>query len=60
MISYQRLAVLQPILAVLLVVAGLASATYGLWMIYHPLGWIAAGVFCICAEMVISDRPRSR
>jgi hypothetical protein len=57
-IPYQRLAVLQPILAVLLVVAGLSFATYGLWMIYHPLGWIAAGVFCICAEMVISDRPR--
>jgi hypothetical protein len=59
-IPYQRLAPLLPLLRVLLVVGGLTAASYGLWLAWPPLGFIAAGVFCVCVEMVIADRPPRR
>lgn len=60
MIPYQRLLPLLPLLRVLLVAGGLTMASYGLWLAWPPLGFIAAGVFCVCVEMVIGDRPLRR
>lgn len=60
MIPYQRLLPLLPLLRVLLVAGGLVTVSYGLWLAWPPLGFIAAGVFCVCAEMVIADRPPRR
>lgn len=65
MIPYQRLAALltaalRPLLPVLLVIAGLAFASYGLWLAWPPLGWLGAGASCLCVEMAISDRPHTR
>jgi hypothetical protein len=56
-IPYQRLA---PLLQVLLVVAGVALASYGLWLAWPPLGFVAAGASCLCVEMGVADRFRSR
>jgi putative effector of murein hydrolase LrgA (UPF0299 family) len=56
---YQQLAaLLRPLLPIVLVIAGLGLVSYGLWLAWPPLGWVAAGASCLCAEMAISDRPR--
>jgi hypothetical protein len=56
----QRLAAALPQLnafvPALLVTPGLASIAYGVWSIYHPLGWIVAGLSCLGAEMWRTDR----
>lgn len=48
----------EAILPVLLVLAGLALISYGLGLIYPPLGFIAAGLSCLAAEMWRTDRSR--
>ncbi len=57
---HQRLAAALPrlnaALPVLIVVTGLTSIAYGVWSIYHPLGWIVAGLSCLAAEMWRTDR----
>lgn len=49
---------LRPALPLVLVLTGLASIAYGVWAIYHPLGWITAGLSCLGVEMWRTDRPR--
>ncbi|KIQ67050.1 hypothetical protein TR51_06605 [Kitasatospora griseola] len=60
MIPYQRLLPLLPILRVLLVAVGLVLLSYGLWLIWPPLGFIGGGVSCISVEMVIADKLSRR
>jgi hypothetical protein len=56
-IPYQRLA---PLLQVLLVIAGVGLASYGLWLAWPPLGFLGAGASCLCVEMGVADRLRPR
>jgi len=54
---YQRAnTALQPLIPMLLVLAGLIFIAYGVWSIYHPLGWIVAGLSCLGVEMWRTDR----
>ena len=38
----------------LLAVIGAVIFTYGVSMIYTPAGWIAAGMLCIAAAVIVS------
>jgi hypothetical protein len=37
---------------------GLGCATYGFWLIFHPLGWIVGGILLFGIALLI-DRERS-
>lgn len=52
----RALAALQPFVPLLLVIAGLGCIAYGVWSIYHPLGWIVTGLSCLGVEMWRTDR----
>jgi len=43
-----------------LFVAGLAGVAYGFWMVYHPLGPIAAGAFAVAMAKLISPEKKKR
>ena len=38
----------------ILVILGSTCVVYGAWMIFHPLGWIVGGLFCIVLGYVFS------
>jgi len=42
-----------------LFLAGVGSAVYGFWLLYHPLGWILGGLVA-ALEALLIDREASR
>jgi len=39
---------------------GLLSVTYGCWLIYRPLGYLAAGLLCVALSFVIDKETESK
>lgn len=42
----------------LLYLLGLACAVYGVWLIYHPAGWVVGGVLLVVFAMLIDRETR--